>query len=71
MPRGLVGTELRDYWREYDGVTRLRATFSRDLYPGLAFVMTGDNLLGTQRGEPDNVTVVPGRTITAGLQAKF
>jgi len=33
--------------------------------------MTGDNLLGTQRGEPDNVTVVPGRTITAGLQAKF
>lgn len=71
LPRGLVGTELRDYWREYDGVTRLRATFSRDLYPGLAFVMTGDNLLGTQRGEPDNVTVVPGRTITAGIQAKF
>lgn len=71
MPRGLIGAELRNYWREYDGVTRLRATFSRDLYPGLAFVMTGDNLLGTQRGEPDNITVVPGRTITAGIQATF
>jgi hypothetical protein len=34
-------------------------------------VMTGDNLLGRQRGEPDNVTVVPRRTITAGVQAKF
>ncbi|MDF2772087.1 MAG: TonB-dependent receptor plug [Geminicoccaceae bacterium] len=71
MPRGLIGAELRNYWREYDGVTRLRATFSRDLYPGLAFVMTGDNLFGTQRGEPDNVTVVPGRTITAGIRATF
>lgn len=71
VPRGLLGGELRNYWREYAGVTRLRATFTRDLYPGLAFVMTGDNLLGIQRGEPDNVTVLPGRTITAGIQARF
>ena len=70
-PQELVGSELRNYWREYSGVTRLRATFTRDLFRGLSFVMTGDNLLGQQRGEPDNVTVVPGRTITAGVKAKF
>jgi hypothetical protein len=34
-------------------------------------VLTGDNLLGQQSGEPDNVTVVPGRTVTAGIKAKF
>jgi iron complex outermembrane receptor protein len=70
-PPDLVGSELRNYWREYSGVTRLRATFTRDLFRGLSFVMSGDNLLGQQRGEPDNVTVVPGRTITAGVKAKF
>ena len=69
--RDLVGDKLRGFWREYEGVTRLRANFSRDLFRGLSFVMTGDNLLGQQRGEPDNATVVPGRTITAGLKAKF
>jgi iron complex outermembrane receptor protein len=37
----------------------------------LTVVLTGRNLLDAQRGEPDNVTVVPGRTLTAGLQAKF
>jgi iron complex outermembrane receptor protein len=71
VPSDLVGGKLRTYWREYDGVTRLRASFSRDLFRGLSLVMTGDNLLGQQRGEPDNATVVPGRTITAGLKAKF
>jgi len=70
-PRDLVGEQLRGYWREYDGVTRLRASFSRDLFRGLSLVMTGDNLLGQQRGEPDNATVVPGRTVTAGFKAKF
>ena len=70
-PGDLVGSDLRGFWRDYDGVTRLRATFTRDLFRGLAFVMTGDNLLGRQRGEPDNVTVVPGRTVTAGVKAKF
>jgi len=52
-------------------VTRLRANFSRDLFRGLSFMVTGDNLLGQQRGEPDNATIVPGRTVTAGLKAKF
>jgi iron complex outermembrane receptor protein len=66
-----VGDRLRGYWRQYDGVTRLRASITRDLFRGLSLVMTGDNLLGQQRGEPDNATVVPGRTVTAGLKAKF
>ena len=70
-PSDLVGEQLRGYWRRYGGVTRLGASFSRDLFRGLSFVMTGDNLLGQQRGEPDNATVVPGRTVTAGLKAKF
>ncbi|HUQ80756.1 MAG TPA: TonB-dependent receptor plug domain-containing protein [Gemmatimonadaceae bacterium] len=70
-PRDLVGNRLRGYWREYDGVTRLRANFSRDVFRGLSLVLAGDNLLGQQRGEPDNATVVPGRTVTAGLKAKF
>jgi iron complex outermembrane receptor protein len=70
-PSELVGQRLRTYWREYDGVTRLRMSFSRDLIRGLSLVMTGDNLLGQQNGEPDNATIVPGRTITAGVKAKF
>ena len=70
-PSDLVGDRLRSYWREYAGVTRLRASYSRDLLRGLSFMLTGDNLLGQQRGEPDNATIVPGRTVTAGLKAKF
>jgi iron complex outermembrane receptor protein len=70
-PSDLVGDRLRGYWRQYGGVTRVGASFSRDLFRGLSFVLTGDNLLGQQRGEPDNATVVPGRTVTAGLKAKF
>ena len=70
-PSELVGDRLRSYWRDYGGVTRLRANFSRDLFRGLSFTVTGDNLLGQQRGEPDNATIVPGRTVTAGLKARF
>ena len=71
VPSELVGAQLRGFWREYDGVTRVRASFSRDLFRGLSLVFTGDNLLGQQQGEPDNATVVPGRTVTAGIKAKF
>jgi len=71
LPSDLVGDRLRSYWRQYAGVTRLRANFTRDLFRGVSLVLTGDNLLGQQRGEPDNATVVPGRTLTAGLKAKF
>jgi hypothetical protein len=31
--------------------------------------LSGENLLNRQHGEPDNVTVVPGRTLIFGLKA--
>lgn len=70
-PRDLIGAQLRGFWRDYQGVNRVRATFSYDLRRALALTLTGDNLLDHQVGEPDNVTVLPGRTITAGVRAKF
>lgn len=65
----LVGQQLRTYWLQYSGVTRLRASLGRSLYRGLSFTFSGDNLLNRQHGEPDNITVVPGRTLSLGLRA--
>jgi iron complex outermembrane receptor protein len=67
----LVGQQLRSYWLHYNGVTRLRASISRNLFSGLAFTLSGENLLNQQRGEPDNITVVPGRTLSLGLRARL
>jgi iron complex outermembrane receptor protein len=67
----IVSTQLRDYWRVYPGVTRLDASASRVLFRGIGVVFSGRNLLDLQRGEPDNLTVLPGRTLSVGLQAKF
>jgi iron complex outermembrane receptor protein len=61
----------RAYWRTYDGVTRLRASASHDVAHGLSLFVAGDNLLDRQGGDPDNATVVPGRTVTLGVRAKF
>lgn len=69
--RDFVGATLRSFWRQYDGVTRVNATFNRELSRGLSLVLSGDNLLGYQQGEPDNVTVLAGRTVIAGLRWKF
>ena len=66
-----TGSRLRTYWRQYDGETHLRFTASRDLNRGVALLIVGENLLGGQLGEPDNVTIRPGRTVTAGLRASF
>ena len=66
-----TGARLRSYWREYNGETHLRLTASRDLSRGVSVLMVGENLLGGQLGEPDNVTIRPGRTVTAGLRAAF
>ena len=66
-----TGPRLRTYWRAYDGQTHLRLTTSRDLVRGVALLVIGENLLGGQLGEPDNVTIRPGRTVTAGLRASF
>ncbi|MBC7894052.1 MAG: TonB-dependent receptor [Cytophagaceae bacterium] len=65
------GAALRAYWRNYPGVTRLRASFSRDITTAFGLVVSAENLLNAQAGEPDNVTIVPGRTLRAGLRARF
>lgn len=65
----LVGQQLRNYWLNYSGVTRLRASVGRNLFRGLSFTLSGENLLNRQHGEPDNITVVPGRTVSFGLRA--
>jgi iron complex outermembrane receptor protein len=67
----LVGQELRNYWLRYSGVTRLRASVGRSLYRGLSFMLSGENLLNRQHGEPDNITVVPGRTVSLGIRASM
>jgi iron complex outermembrane recepter protein len=69
--KDLTGANLRTFWRSYNGDTHLRLTGSRDLSRGLSLLLTGENLLGGQLGEPDNVTIRPGRTVTAGLRASF
>jgi iron complex outermembrane receptor protein len=67
----LTGGSLRQYWASYPGATRLRSSFSVDIRRGVLLTMTGENLLNHQRGEPDTITIVPGRTIIAGLKARF
>jgi iron complex outermembrane receptor protein len=68
---GLSGEWLRGYWRPYRGVTHLDASLSRDLFSRFTLTLAGDNLLGYQLGEPDNVTVLPGRTFRIGVRAAF
>ncbi len=67
----LLGRALRAFWLSYPGVTHLRATASWFVRRGLALRLTGDNLLNRQTGEPDNITVLPGRTVTLGLHSEF
>jgi iron complex outermembrane receptor protein len=66
-----VGAALRPFWLRYSGITQLNATVGRDVARGLTVVVSGSNLLDRQRGEPDNITVLPGRTVTAGVRATF
>jgi iron complex outermembrane receptor protein len=67
----LVGPRLREYWLAYTGDTHLRLAASARVAPRVDLLLTGDNLLGGQRGEPDNVTIRAGRTITGGARASF
>jgi iron complex outermembrane receptor protein len=71
MARDFIGMQLRSFWREYPGVNRLRANASYDLRRALSLVISADNLLDHQVGEPDNVTVLPGRTVSGGVRARF
>jgi hypothetical protein len=67
----IVGQQLRQYWRRYNGSLRVRATASRDIRGLFSFEVSGDNLLDYQRNEPDNLTVVPGRTLMTGVKVRF
>jgi iron complex outermembrane receptor protein len=69
--RGIAGQDLRLFWRDYGGVTHLRASFSRDLARRWTVSFTGENLLNQQEGEPDDLSVMPGRTLSLGLRARF
>jgi iron complex outermembrane receptor protein len=69
--RDLLGSGLRQYWRSYGGAPRVQATYSRQLADRLSLTLSGKNLLDRQRGEPDNVTIVPGRTLSLGVAARW
>ncbi len=69
--RDVTGARLRSYWRDYSGQTHLRLSASRDVGHGLTLLGLGDNLLGGQVGEPDNLTIRQGRTLSGGLRASF
>ena len=69
--RDLTGDRLRQYWRNYDGGLHLRTLASRDIRDNFSVELSADNLLNYQRGEPDNLTIVPGRTIMTGVRVKF
>ena len=67
----IPGSKLREFWAKYPGATRLRSSLSVDAWRGMVVSVTGENLLGYQRGEPDTITIVPGRTVTVGVKARF
>lgn len=69
--RYLFGPRFRNFWKAYDGDTDLRATLSRQVRPGIWLVVRGDNLLGGQTGEPDNLTIRAGRSLMLGAKAEF
>ena len=69
--RNLSGSKLRPYWARYPGASRLRGALTYNVWRGMALQATGENLLNYQRGEPDTITIVPGRTITIGVRARF
>jgi iron complex outermembrane recepter protein len=68
---GFLGSQLRAYWREYGGVTWLRASASYSIAPRWTLRAVGENLLNHQQGEPDDITILPGRTVNVGVQLKF
>jgi outer membrane receptor protein involved in Fe transport len=69
--REVTGRNLRQFQVSYPGATRLRSAGSLDVWRGMSLTFTGENLLNRQRGEPDTITIVPGRTVTLGIRAKF
>ena len=69
--REFLGAQLRSFWRHYDGASHVRASLSRQLFPGVSMLLGVENLLNVQTGEPDDLTIVPGRTVSFGFKARF
>jgi len=67
----LNGRQLRSYWLNYGGVSRVRASLTYRLPRDWSVLLGGENLLNVQRGAPDNATVTAGRTLTFGLRTGF
>jgi len=70
-PSDLTGAQLRRFWREYPGVTQLRASLGLRVSGRTSLQLGGENLLDLQRGAPDNATIVTGRTVTIGARTSF
>lgn len=66
-----LGAQLRELWVSYPGVTRVNATAQRTIARGITLQVSGENLLDRQTGEPDNITIVPGRMLSIGVRAQF
>lgn len=71
LPADVAGDELRRFWRAYDGGTFLRAGLTHQLNSRFTLLLSAENLLNHQTGEPDNATVLPGRTVSFGARAAF
>ncbi|MEO6525883.1 MAG: TonB-dependent receptor [Gemmatimonadaceae bacterium] len=69
--RDITGWRLREFWRPYTGETHLRVATSRDVGRGMTLLLIAENLLGGQLGEPDNLTIRQGRSLSGGLRASF
>lgn len=67
----LAGPALRAHWRRYDGIPHLRVSLARSVTRDLTLLVSAENLLDHQLGEPDNITVQPGRTFSVGFRASF
>lgn len=67
----IAGSNLRNYWINYSGVTRWRANVTYRVAGDWSMLVGGENLLNVQRGAPDNATVTAGRTLTFGLRTGF
>jgi outer membrane receptor protein involved in Fe transport len=70
-PTEYVGSQLRKFWLNYSGVTRVNASATYRLANAWSVFVGGDNLLNVQRGAPDNATVTVGRTLTFGIRSGY
>jgi iron complex outermembrane receptor protein len=70
-PADLLGGRLRDDWRRDDGVTRMRPPSAARVWRATSITLSAENLLESQRGEPDGATIIPGRTLVAGVRTAF